>query len=72
MLIPKPRLRIRIGVLNLAIPLGQRARGTPQPAPQLVQEQPRVRPPQEVGQHRLGLARAALQVDCLEDGDDVF
>jgi hypothetical protein len=37
-----------------------------------MQKQPRVLPPQKIGQHRLGLARAALQVDRLEDGDDVF
>jgi hypothetical protein len=37
-----------------------------------VQKQAGVRPPQEVGQHGLGLARAALDVDRLEDGDDVL
>jgi hypothetical protein len=37
-----------------------------------VQEQAGVLPPQEVGQHGLGLAGAALDVDRLEDGDDVL
>ena len=63
-----------LGVLHLAVPGGQARGGAAQPAAQLVQEQARVRPPQEVGQQRLGVPRprAALDVDRLEDRDDVL
>jgi len=49
--------------------LGVRA---PQPRAQLVQEQPRVVPSEELLQHLLGLPAAAFDVDRLEDRDDVL
>ena len=44
----------------------------PKPAAQFVQKEPSVVPPQEVGEHILRMAAAALCVDGLENGDDVL
>lgn len=67
---PLPPAWLRIP--HLPIPNRQRPRRTPQPTPQLVPKQRRVLPPQKIPQHPRRLARAALDVDCLEDGDDVL
>ena len=45
---------------------------TAQPSAQLVQEQPRIFPAEELGEHLLRLALRALDVDRLEDGEDVL
>lgn len=69
---PPPVTHIRI--LHLPIPRRQPLRGTPQPAPQLMQEQPGVLPSQKIGQQPLCVtcAGTALDIDCLEDGDNVL
>lgn len=70
---PSPFHLAPSGVLHLPIPRRQPRRGTAQPAAQLVQEQARRgRPAEEIGQHDFCLARAVLEVDCFEDGDDVL
>ena len=59
-------------ILHRPIPVLQSRIRTPQPSPQLVQEQLRVVPPQEIRQHILRLPRAPHHIHRLEDSDDVF
>jgi hypothetical protein len=54
------------------VPVFQLGVRAPQPRAQLVQEQPRVVPSEELLQHLLGLPAAAFGVDRLEDRDDVL
>ena len=61
-----------LGILRLPVPLGEGRVRAPKPAAQFVQEEPCVVPSQEVGEHVLRVAAAALCVDGLEDGDDVL
>ena len=62
----------RLPVLHVPVPVFQLGVRAPQPRAQLVQEQPRVVPSEELLQHLLGLPAAALGVDRLEDRDDVL
>ena len=56
----------------MSVPIFQLGVRAPQPRAQLVQEQPRVVPSDELLQHLLGLPAAAFGVDRLEDRDDVL
>ena len=67
-----PPLAVHIGVLNLTVPRFQALGGTPQPAAKLMPEQPGVIATEKVGEHVFGLAAAALNIDRLENGDNVF
>ena len=56
----------------MPVPVFQLGVRAPQPRAQLVQEQPRVVPSEELLQHLFGLPAAAFDVDRLEDRDDVL
>ena len=62
----------RFPILHVPVPVFQLGVRAPQPRAQLVQEQPRVVPSEELLQHLLGLPAAAFDVDRLEDCDDVL